>query len=103
MSKQLLLTLAAVLSIGFAVGCGSGDTTSSNDLSTNPTNNDLSMNPTNNDLSMTGTPDMSFVCSTMPMDNLSFLNSCAPASVNFVDIDPFYPTLAPGGVLPPLQ
>ncbi len=47
-------------------------------------------------------PDMSFVCVMNPMTNDDFLNSCAPASVAFVDITPFYPTLAPNGVLPSL-
>jgi hypothetical protein len=47
-------------------------------------------------------PDMAFVCVMNPMTNDDFLNSCAPASVAFVDIMPFYPTLAPNGVLPSL-
>jgi hypothetical protein len=32
-----------------------------------------------------------------------FLNGCAPGSVQFIDISPFYPSLAPSGQLPPLQ
>jgi hypothetical protein len=49
-----------------------------------------------------GNADMSFVCVPNPMTNDDFLNSCAPAGVDSVNIDPFYPTLAPGGQLPTL-
>ncbi|HZS39551.1 MAG TPA: hypothetical protein VFF06_22120 [Polyangia bacterium] len=47
-------------------------------------------------------PDMAFVCSANPMTNDELLNSCAPASVDHVDITPFYPAMAPNGVLPSL-
>jgi hypothetical protein len=47
--------------------------------------------------------DMGFVCVASPMTGDDFLNSCAPATVDKVEIAPFYPTLAPGGVLPALQ
>jgi hypothetical protein len=47
--------------------------------------------------------DMAFVCVASPMMGDDFLNGCAPATVDKVDITPFYPTLAPGGVLPSLQ
>jgi hypothetical protein len=50
-----------------------------------------------------GTPDMAFVCSQNPTSDPDFLNSCAPAGVDTVEIDPFFPTLAPGGTLPPIQ
>ncbi|HEY1587672.1 MAG TPA: hypothetical protein VGH63_18365, partial [Polyangia bacterium] len=50
----------------------------------------------------TANADMSFVCVQNPMTNDDFLNSCAPAGVDSVNIDPFYPTLAPGGQLPTL-
>ena len=48
-------------------------------------------------------PDMAFVCVQNPTSDPDFLNSCAPAGVDSVDIDPFFPTLAPGGTLPPIQ
>ena len=51
----------------------------------------------------TTSPDMAFVCVANPMSGDDFLNGCAPATVDKVDITPFYPTLAPGGVLPALQ
>jgi hypothetical protein len=50
-----------------------------------------------------GNPDMSCPCVANPMMGDDFLNSCAPASVQSVPITPFYPTLAPNGVLPPLN
>ena len=49
-----------------------------------------------------GNPDMAFVCVQNPMTNDDFLNSCAPAGVDSVNIDPFYPSLAPNGQLPAL-
>jgi hypothetical protein len=50
-----------------------------------------------------GNADMSFVCVPNPTSDPDFLNSCPPASVTSVDIEPFYPAMAPGGVLPPIQ
>ena len=50
-----------------------------------------------------GSPDMAFACVASPMMGDDFLNSCPPATVDKVEISPFYPTLAPGGVLPALQ
>ncbi len=50
----------------------------------------------------TGNADMAFVCVQNPMTNDDFLNSCAPAGVDSVTIDPFYPSLAPNGQLPAL-
>jgi hypothetical protein len=49
-----------------------------------------------------GNPDMGFQCVMNPMTDPDFLNSCAPASVQSVDITPFYPALAPNGQLPSL-
>jgi hypothetical protein len=46
---------------------------------------------------------MGFVCVANPTTGDDFLNGCAPATVDKVEIAPFYPTLAPGGVLPALQ
>jgi hypothetical protein len=51
----------------------------------------------------TGGGDMGFACVASPMSGDDFLNGCAPATVDKVEISPFYPTLAPGGVLPALQ
>jgi len=47
-------------------------------------------------------PDMTPACVTgTPMSNTDFLNACTNA--DSVEIDPFYPTNAPNGQLPPLQ
>jgi hypothetical protein len=51
----------------------------------------------------TSDPDMGFVCVANPTMGDDFLNGCAPATVDKVEIAPFYPSLAPGGVLPALQ
>ena len=50
-----------------------------------------------------GGADMGFACVATPMSGSDFLNSCAPATVNQVEITPFFPTLAPNGTLPALQ
>jgi len=50
-----------------------------------------------------GTPDMAFVCVANPTSDPDFLNSCAPAGVDSVAIDPFFPAKAPNGTLPPIQ
>ena len=50
-----------------------------------------------------GNADMAFVCVPNPTSDPDFLNGCAPAGVDSVDIDPFYPAMAPGGVLPPIN
>ena len=100
MLKQISLGLAFAALVGFGAfaGCGNSD---NNNLG----GPDLAQdNPGNNDLAMpNSSPDMSFVCVQNPVSNDDFLNSCAPASVDKVDIMPFYPALAPNGVLPPLQ
>src|SRR3954470_19765237 len=44
-----------------------------------------------------------FQCVMTPASNDDFLNSCAPASVDKVEIAPEFPTLAPKGQLPQLQ
>src|SRR5690242_7157559 len=49
----------------------------------------------NGDMAVAG-----FQCVTTPVSNNDFLNSCAPASVDKVEIVPEFPTLAPAGVLP---
>jgi hypothetical protein len=51
----------------------------------------------------TGNADMAFVCVPNPTSDPDFLNGCAPAGVDSVAIDPFYPAMAPGGVLPPIN
>jgi hypothetical protein len=48
-------------------------------------------------------PDMAWACTADPMTSEEILNGCAPATVDTVMINPFWPTLAPNGVLPPLQ
>ena len=95
--KKLALCLGFVLATATlaAVGCDSNGTTPQ----------DMAMMQGNGDMAMMqgGGADMSFVCNSSPMMGDDFLNSCAPASVQFVDITPFYPSLAPNGQLPPLQ
>ena len=83
-----------------AVACS--DTGTMNVQQDGPMMQPADMTMTGADLSGPGAPDMSFVCVMNPVTNDDFLNSCAPASVAFVDIMPFYPTLAPNGVLPSL-
>ncbi|MCU1283062.1 MAG: hypothetical protein JWM53_6608 [bacterium] len=51
----------------------------------------------------TSNPDMAFSCVAAPTSDPDFLNGCAPAGVDSVEISPFYPTLAPNGTLPPIQ
>src|SRR5262245_51539804 len=51
----------------------------------------------------TGGGDMSFVCVPNPTTDPDFLNSCAPAGVAQVTIDPEFPALAPDGKLPTIQ
>jgi len=58
------------------------------------------------DMSMSGhtdgsgpAPDLAFVCSNMPMTHAEIINACTTAQT--YDNMPFYPTLAPNGVLPP--
>ena len=81
MKKLIFIALVAV------GGCGG----SSNNGNGNP---DMAMQQAN--------PDMSPTCfSGTPSTNEEFLNACTTASS--VDITPFYPAKAPGGVLPPLQ
>ena len=50
-----------------------------------------------------GNADMSFVCVPNPTSDPDFLNSCPPAGVAQVAIDPEFPTLAPNGQLPTIQ
>ncbi len=50
-----------------------------------------------------GDADMAFVCVPTPTTDPDFLNGCPPAGVDSVDIDPFFPAMAPGGVLPPIN
>ncbi len=50
-----------------------------------------------------GGADMAFVCVANPTSDPDFLNSCAPAGVDSVLIDPFFPAMAPNGNLPTIQ
>lgn len=79
-----------VLVAPFAIGCSG--------------NNDV-MNNTTPDMAMQqmmNNPDLAPNCvSTTPASNEDFLNACTSAAS--VEISPFYPDKAPGGVLPPLQ
>ncbi len=98
MMKKLALCVAFVAGsavLASAIGCdGNGNSTGS----------DMAMSQGTGDMAMAGSnADMAFACVTNPTMGNDFLNSCAPASVDFVDIQPFYPTLAPGGQLPSLQ
>lgn len=97
MSKLLLCLgfVAATIWIVANVGCDSNGNNMNG-------GNDMAMGGGGGDMAQGGGADMSFVCVQDPTSGDDFLNSCAPASVQFVDITPFYPTLAPGGVLPSL-
>jgi hypothetical protein len=63
---------------------------------------DMAMPPPPGDMAMnTNNPDMQWVCfSGSPMSNDQFLNACTTAASD--DVMPFWPTLAPNGVLPSL-
>jgi hypothetical protein len=94
--KKIALCLgfvAATVWMVSTVGCG--------DSNNNNGGSDMAIGGGGSDMAGGGA-DMSFVCIQNPMMGDDFFNSCAPASVQFVDITPFYPTLAPGGVLPSL-
>lgn len=47
-----------------------------------------------------GGADMSIECVKNPTKHVELINACTPAQS--YDKKPFYPTLAPGGALPPL-
>src|SRR5262249_37628383 len=83
-----------------AVACG--DTGTMNVQMDGPQMQPADMTTTGGDLSGQNNPDMAPACVMNPMTTDAFLNSCAPASIAFVDIMPLYPTLAPNGVLPSL-
>jgi hypothetical protein len=48
-----------------------------------------------------GNPDMAPSCVMNPMTSVEIENACTDA--DSYDKQPFYPTRAPGGTLPPLQ
>jgi hypothetical protein len=89
MSKKHWLTLASVvagLSLSVFVSCGDDTSNTKPDMSSTP--------------DLVQSPDMG--CYGNPVDNVSILNSCAPASVDREDVVPFYPANAPNGTLPQL-
>jgi hypothetical protein len=92
---KTLLTAFASLALAAAVGCSDNGTTPNGGM-------DGSVNNNPDMAQMQGSPDMAFVCVMNPVTNDDFLNSCAPASVDQIDIMPFYPSQAPNGVLPAL-
>jgi hypothetical protein len=47
-----------------------------------------------------GMPDMAGACSTNPTTHLELINACTDSQA--VEITPFYPSMAPNGVLPAL-
>jgi hypothetical protein len=90
MLKNILIALALVT----AAACGEDNNTNTFPDMAHPPSTDMAMQQP--------TPDMSFVCFDNPTTNDELLNSCAPATVDKVDIVPFFPTLAPNGQLPAL-
>lgn len=97
MSKNIIASLAlglvfAASAAGSIIGCGGG-----NNGGSGGTGGGGAGGGGGN-----GNADMSFVCAKNPTTNDEFLNSCAPAGVDSVNIDPFYPSLAPNGQLPAL-
>jgi hypothetical protein len=99
MYKRIILGLGSAALIASAVmfvGCGDNGTTNNNFP-------DMAMKMNQGDMANGGggNPDMSFVCfSGTPMTDTDFLNACSTAAHE--DVMPFYPTLAPNGVLPSL-
>lgn len=78
-----------VLVASLAIGCGSNS-------------NNSTTSTTGGTTGVMQNPDMSPTCFTgTPANNADFLNACTSAPS--IDIEPFYPTNAPNGVLPPLQ
>src|SRR5262245_61183070 len=88
----------AALSLS-AVACTDNGTTNNFPDMAGQTGHDMAS--TMNDMP-SSPPDMVCACNSNPMDNVGFLNSCAPPSVDFVDIVPHYPANAPNGMLPQL-
>jgi hypothetical protein len=98
MYKRIILGLGSAALIASAVmfvGCGDNGTTNNNFP-------DMAMQMQPGDMAGGGNnPDMSFVCfSGTPMTDTQFLNACTTAASD--NVTPFYPTLAPNGVLPSL-
>jgi hypothetical protein len=87
------MLIATMLLLG-AAGCGD-DTTNNN----NNGMEDMAM-PDKPDLAMEETPDMAVACVQNPMTHVEIINACTTAQS--YDKMPFYPTLAPNGVLPSL-
>ena len=88
------MTIRNILFVGLvalgAVACGGN---SNNNNTTSGGGQDMAMNVN---------PDLTPACvSGTPASNTDFLNACTNA--DSVEIDPFYPTNAPNGQLPPLQ
>ena len=104
MTKKIIASLAIALAIGVSgvvstVGCGG----SGNNGGSGGGGGGGSAGGGGGGGGGSGSPDMSFVCVPNPTSDPDFLNGCAPAGVDSVDIDPFFPALAPGGVLPAIQ
>ncbi len=98
MLKNLVLACAVTILSGWAAGCGDSGN-SNNDLGGGQ-NPDLAMKGGNDGGG--NNPDMAPSCVMTPMTTTDFLNSCHSAAIDRVDITPFYPALAPAGVLPAL-
>ena len=98
MKKNIIASLAlglvlAASAAGSIIGCGGGNNGGSGGTGGGGSGGGGGGN---------GTAGLSFVCAQNPTTNDELLNSCAPAGVDSVNIDPFYPSLAPNGQLPAL-
>jgi hypothetical protein len=104
MTKKIILSLAVCLMLAVSlatgtVGCGG----SNNNGGSGGGGGGGSAGGGGGGGGGTGGGDMGFACVASPMSGDDFLNGCPPATVDKVEISPFYPTLAPNGVLPALQ
>jgi hypothetical protein len=89
--KTMMKILLLVGVLG-AIGVACGDNSNNNN---NPP--DMTM-PSLPDLAES--PDMAVGCVSNPMTHVEIINACTNADT--FDVMPFYPTLAPNGMLPPL-
>lgn len=94
MKTLLQLCVAAGLAGSLLIGCGDDSGAPGNDLGGNKP--DLAMT----DDAGGGNPDMAPACVMNPMTHVEIINACTNADT--FDKMPFYPMLAPNGMLPAL-
>jgi hypothetical protein len=98
MTKNIILSLAAGLALSVsAMGCGGNGGTGGNGGSGGT-------GGAAGGGGGSGGPDMAmWTCVKSPASDPDFLNGCSAPGVDTYTISPTFPSLAPGGKLPPLQ